>query len=245
MTQDGETGKIRIAAVGDLRMAAEQRGSLQSQYKAVSESADVLLLAGGLTASGLVSEAEILADELDGVGVPIVAVLGARDHEIGQESLIRAALTSLGWKVLDASAVLLDVRGTRIGIAGLTGFPGGFGLDYQLWSGVREHRQADREQSQVKRFGAALTGLAEQGAELRVALTHFSPVPGTLSGERDTVRPNLGNQVLGQTVDDAGADLAVHAMARRGTHRGRTFGGIPVYNVSQPVLGEPYAVIAL
>ena len=244
MTQDGQA-KLRLAAVGDLRIAVEQRGTLQARYKAVAGSADVLLLAGGLTASGLVSEAEILADELEGAGVPIVAVLGARDHEVGQESLIRAALTSLGWTVLDASATVLEVRGIRLGVAGLTGFPGGFGLDYQLWSGVREHRQADREQAQVRRFGAALDGLAEQGADIRVALTHFSPIPGTLTGERDTVRPNLGNQILGQTVDATGADLAVHAMARRGTHRGQTFGGIPVYNVSQPVLGEPYVVISL
>jgi Icc-related predicted phosphoesterase len=250
LKRDGEggvaaAGRIRLAAVGDLRMAVERRDSLGPRFASVAESADVLLLAGGLTASGLVSEAETLADDLDSVGVPIVAVLGARDHEIGQESLIRATLTSLGWTVLDASSVVLDVRGMRLGIAGTTGFPGGFGIDYQLWNVVREHRQADREQMHNARFAKALAGLKEQGADFRVALTHFSPVPGTLNGERETIRANLGNEILGAGIDASGADVAVHAMARRGTHEGRTPGGIPVYNVSQPVLGAPYVVLDL
>lgn len=243
--EGGAAGPIRLAAVGDLRTAVEHRNTLGPRFASVAESADVLLLAGGLTASGLVSEAETLADELDGVGVPIVAVLGARDHEVGQETLIRSALTSLGWTILDASSVVLDVRGMRLGVAGTTGFPGGFGIDYQLWTVVREHRQADREQTHTARFAAALAGLTDQGADFRVALTHYSPVPGTLNGERETIRANLGNQILGSSIDASGADLAVHAMARRGTHLGRTPGGIPVYNVSQPVLGAAYVVLTL
>jgi hypothetical protein len=241
----GDAGTIRLAAVGDLRMAVEQRGALRPRYASVAESADVLLLAGGLTASGLVSEAETLSDELDGIGIPIIAVLGARDHEVGQESLMRGALTSMGWIVLEASSVVLDLGAMRLGVAGTTGFPGGFGIDYQLWSVVREHRQADREQVSNARFGDALTDLTEQGADFRVALTHYSPAPGTLKGERETIRANLGNQILGSSIDAAGADVAVHAMARRGTHVGRTLGGVPVYNVSQPVLGAPYVVLTL
>jgi inosine/xanthosine triphosphate pyrophosphatase family protein len=241
----GGAGTIRIAAVGDLRMDVERRGTLRPQYASVAESADVLLLAGGLTASGLVSEAETLADELDGIGIPIIAVLGARDHEIGQESLIRAALTSLGWKLLDASATIVEVEDMRLGVAGMTGFPGGFGIDYQLWSVVREHRQADREQAGTARFAKALAELADRGADFRVALTHFAPAPGTLKGERETIRANLGNEILGSSIDASGADVALHAMARRGTHAGRTFGGIPVYNVSRPVLGAPYVVLTL
>lgn len=243
--EDGTAGRIRIAAVGDLRMAVEQRNCLRPQFARIAESADVLLLAGGLTASGLVSEAETLSDELDGIGIPIVAVLGARDHEVGQESLMRGALTSMGWTILDASSAVLDVRGMRLGVAGSTGFPGGFGIDYQLWSVVREHRQADREQVHTARFAKELASLKEQGADFRVALTHFSPVPGTLNGERDTIRANLGNEILGSSIDASGADVALHAMARRGTHAGRTPGGIPVYNVSQPVLGAPYVVLTL
>jgi len=240
-----ETEEVRLAAVGDLRMTTGQRGSLRPQLKSVSRHADALLLAGGLTASGLVSEAELLADELDGLGVPIVAVLGARDHRTGQEALLRAALTSMGWTVLDADSVLLEVRGLRLGIAGMTGFTGGFGLDFQLWSAVREHRQADREQTWAARFGGSLAALAEQGADVRVALTHFSPVLGTLAGERETAKANLGNGLIGEVIDKAGADIVVHGMARRGSYTARTPGGIPVHNVAQPVIAKPYVVLTL
>ena len=240
-------GAVRLAAAADLRMGVERRGRSRSLFAALPEVADVLLLAGGLTASGLVSEAETLADELDGLGVPIVAVLGARDHEAGQEVPIRAALTSMGWTVLDASARVLEVAGARLGVAGMTGFAGGFGLDYQLWAAVREHRPADRDQAWAERFGWALAGLElpEQNADIRVALTHFAPTLATLEGERELGQANLGNELLGEIIDATRADVAIHGMARHGARAGRTPHGIPTYNVSQPVLGGPFTVLRL
>ena len=236
---------VRLAAAADLRMSGERRGRLRLLLGSVPEFADVLLLAGGLTASGLVSEAEILADELDGIGMPIVAVLGRRDHEAGQEAPMRSALTSMGWHVLEASSTVVEVAGVRLGVAGMTGFAGGFGLDFQLWAAVREHRPADREQSAALRFGRALAGLKEQNADIRVALTHFSPALATLAGERETVQANLGNELLGYAIDAAGADVALHGMAVEGARAGRTERGIPVYNVTQPLLGQPFTVLTL
>jgi len=241
----GTLGRIRLAAAADLRMEAEQRGRLRPLFAALPGSADVLLLAGGLTASGLVSEAEVLADELDGLGMPIVAVLGARDYGAGQEAPMRAALTSMGWTVLEASGTVLDVAGARLGVAGMTGFPGGFGLDYQLWTAVREHRPADREQAWAERFAWALVGLPEQNADICVALTHFAPILATLEGEREAGQANLGNELLGKIIDMTRADVAIHGMARHGAQAARTARGIPVYNVSQPVLGEPFTVLSL
>ena len=236
---------VRLAATADLRMNRERRGRLRLLVESLPEVADVLLLAGGLTASGLVSEAELLADELDGLGLPIVAVLGARDHEAGQETPIRSALTSMGWRILESSATVVEAAGVRLGVAGMTGFAGGFGLDYQLWATVREHRPADREQSAALRFGRALAGLTEQNADIRVALTHYSPALATLAGERETVQPNLGNELLGHAIDAAGADVALHGMALGGARAGRTERGIPVYNVTQPLFGKPFTVLTL
>ena len=241
----GPVAAVRLAAAADLRIGVQRHGRLRSLFATLPEVADVLLLAGGLTGSGLVSEAELLADELDGLGVPIVAVLGAADREAGQEAQIRAALSSMGWTVLEAEATVLEVAGARLGIAGMTGFAGGFGLDYQLWSAAREHRPADREQSAALRFGRALAGLAEQHADIRVALTHFSPILATLAGERETVQPNLGNELLGHVIDAAGADVALHGMAANGAGAGRTPRGIPTYNVTLPVLGPPFSVLCL
>jgi hypothetical protein len=246
----GPAGGVRVAATADLRVSGERRGRLRSLFSGVAAVADVLLVAGGLTASGLVSEAELLADELDGLGLPIVAVLGAGDYAAGQEVPMRAALTSMGWRILEAGSTVLEVPGgVRLGIAGMVGFAGGFGLDYELWAAVREHRAADRDRSRAARFGRALAGLREQGAEfdvdVSVAVTHFSPILGTLAGERETVQGNLGNELIGRVIDAAGADVAVHGMAVNGARGGRTVRGIPVYNVTRPILGQPFTVLGI
>jgi hypothetical protein len=247
----GSAGAVRMAATADLRVGGARRGRLRGEFARVAEVADVLLVAGGLTASGLVSEAETLADELDGLGLPIVAVLGGGDYAAGQEAPMRAALTSMGWRILEASATVLEVGGggVRFGVAGMVGFAGGFGLDYELWAAAREHRSADRDQSRATRFGRALAGLREQGAEtdvdVTVAITHFSPALATLAGERENVQGNLGNELIGRVIDAAGADVALHGIAVNGARAGRTERGIPVYNVTRPVLGPPYTLLTL
>ena len=233
-----------MAAAADLRMSARRRGRLRPLLASAAGFADVVLIAGGLTASGLVSEAELLADELEGLELPIVAVLGACDHEAGQESPMRSALTSMGWRILEASATVLEVAGARLGVAGMTGFAGGFGLDYQLWNAVREHRPADRDQSRAVRFGRALAGLPEQNVDVTVALTHFAPIQATLDGERETAKPNLGNELIGHVIDAAGADLALHGMARNGSRAARTPRGTPVYNVARAISVEPFTLLS-
>ena len=255
----GPAGAVRVAATADLRVSGERRGRLRGEFARVAELADVLLVAGGLTASGLVSEAEILADELDGLGLPIVAVLGAGDYAVGQKGPMRATLTSMGWRILEASATVLEVpgggagrgrgNGVRLGVAGMVGFAGGFGSDYELWAAAREHRAADRDQARATRFGRALAGLREQGAEtdvdVTVAVTHFSPALATLAGERANVKGNLGNELIGHVIDAAGADVALHGLAVNGARAGRTERGIPVYNVTRPVLGPPFTLLTL
>jgi hypothetical protein len=249
----GPAGAVRVAATADLRVSGARRGRLRGEFARVAEVADVLLVAGGLTASGLVSEAEILADELDGLGLPIVGVLGAGDYAAGQEAPMRAALTSMGWWILEASATVVELGGggggVRLGVAGMVGFAGGFGLDYELWAAAREHRVADRDQARAGRIGRALAGLREQSAEtdvdVSVAITHFSPALATLAGERENVQGNLGNELIGHVIDAAGADVALHGMAVNGARAGRTERGIPVYNVTRPVLGSPFTLLTL
>jgi Icc-related predicted phosphoesterase len=250
MGSAGPAGAVRVAATADLRVGGERRGRVRQLFAQAAETADVLLLAGGLTASGLVSEAEKLADELDGLGLPVVAVLGAGDYAAGQEVPMRAALTSMGWRILEASATVVEVAGgVRLGVAGMVGFAGGFGPDYELWAAVREHRASDRDQARATRFGRALAGLRGRGAgfdaDVRVALTHFSPVVATLAGERETVHGNLGNELIGSMIDAAGADVALHGLAVNGARAGRSVGGIPVYNVTRPVLGQPFMLLSL
>jgi len=51
---------------------------------------------------------------------------------------------------------------------------------------------------------------------LRVALTHYAPVPDTLAGEPPEIYRYLGSDLLGQAIDAAGADLAIHGHAHFG-----------------------------
>jgi Icc-related predicted phosphoesterase len=76
--------------------------------------------------------------------------------------------------------------------------------------------------------------------DVRIALLHYSPVEGTLHGERLEIWPFLGSYLLGEAIDRAGADLAIHGHAHGGAEKGHTAGGIPVRNVAQPVIKAAY-----
>lgn len=245
MTNGDEVAAVRVAAVGDLQVKSGIRRRLRAELAQLPDQADILLLAGDLTHAGRPSQADELADVLSCLEMPIVAVLGNHDYDDTAESQIRTLLSGVGVTVLDGTSTIVDVRGTRVGVAGTVGFDGGFGLDHRLWEAVSAGGPHRREHDEAGRFGRALTELAGQGADVRIALTHFSPVLDTLAGEDGAIKACLGNELLGFVIDDAGADLAVHGHAHSGTECGRTPGGIPVRNVARPVLGRPYAVYAL
>jgi Icc-related predicted phosphoesterase len=88
-------------------------------------------------------------------------------------------------------------------------------------------------------LGAALDGL---DTDVRVALTHYSPVADTLMGDRPEIHAFLGSYLLAETIDRAGADLAVHGHAHHGVEKGITPGGCHVRNVAMPVIGTPFRV---
>ena len=95
----------------------------QPLFSRIAEAADVLLLAGDLTDSGLPEEARVLARELGAARMPTAAVLGNHDVESDQAGEITKILTDAGVTVLDGEACELH----GIGIAGVKGFGGGFG----------------------------------------------------------------------------------------------------------------------
>jgi Icc-related predicted phosphoesterase len=236
-------GAVRVAAVGDLHVRGRTRGLLRPELASLPQQADLLLLAGDLTNRGLLSQAHTLADEIGDLDLPMVAVLGNHDHEEGEESQIRALLSSFGIFVLDGTGVVVEVRGVRVGVAGTMGFDGGFGNDFDLWYAARVEKRSDRKLAEAERLGKALIALRDsQRADVRIALTHYSPVRDTLEGEPRGIIACLGNELLGRTIDEAGADLAVHGHAHFGSERGRTAAGIAVRNVARPVLGRPYAI---
>src|SRR5712692_848186 len=114
---------VRVAAIADLHCTKMSQGAFQPLFAGVKESADLLLIAGDLTDSGLPEEAHVLARELSALRIPVVAVLGNHDVESGKEREISQLLSEYGIVVLDGDA--REMLG--VGIAGVKGFCGGFG----------------------------------------------------------------------------------------------------------------------
>ncbi|MFC8496007.1 metallophosphoesterase [Streptomyces sp. NPDC057235] len=235
---------VRVAAVGDIHLSPDCRGLLRPSFETLPLCADVLLLAGDLTRHGTVSEAEVVADEVRDLGVPVVAVLGNHDYHSDREADIARVLTDAGVTVLEGDRTVLPLEGGRLGIAGTKGFCGGFAGRSAGEFGEREMKDFVRTTRRAAEgLHEALSGLAD--CEARIALTHFSPVPDTLAGEPVEIYPFLGSYLLAEAIDGAGADLAVHGHAHLGTEHGMTAGGVRVRNVAQPVIGKAFALYHL
>jgi len=229
---------IRIAAVGDTHLGMESVGRFRPHLEHLAQRADVLLLAGDLTHVGGRDEAEVVAGELADLRVPVVAVLGNHDYHAGENEFVRGRLEDAGVRVLEGDSVVIDVDGSRLGVAGVKGFGGGFagacGTDF----GEPEMKAFMlHTKDRAARLEDALAGL---DVDVRVALLHYAPIEGTLRGERLEVYPFLGSYLLGEAVDRAGADLVLHGHAHGGIEKGLTPGGVNVRNVARPVIGRAY-----
>ncbi|GIF68902.1 hypothetical protein Ais01nite_69370 [Asanoa ishikariensis] len=234
---------IRIAAVGDVHIDRDVLGRFRPALEELPDRADVLLLAGDLTRHGTEEEAKCVATEFGGLGVPVIAVLGNHDHHCDEVPGVLAALTDAGITVLEGDSTVLDIDGTRLGVAGVKGFGGGFAGRCASEFGEPEMKAFVRTTGTVaEQLGAALRDL---DCDVRVALTHYAPVPDTLAGEPLEIYPFLGSYLLGQAIDSAPTDLAVHGHAHHGTERGRTPGGVRVRNVAHPVIKQAYSVFNL
>ncbi|MGW3320413.1 metallophosphoesterase family protein [Streptomyces fungicidicus] len=237
---------IRIAAVGDIHMGPDTRGSLRPAFDTLPECADLLLLAGDLTRHGTVEEARVVADEIRGLGVPVVSVLGNHDHHDDRQDEVTAVLRDAGAEVLEGESTVVRAGDARVGVAGTKGFGGGFvGASAGEFGEpvMKEFVRLSRRCADGLR--TALEGLDDEGCDVRVALTHYSPVPETLAGEPLEIYPFLGSYLLAEAIDTAGADLAVHGHAHAGTEHGMTTGGVKVRNVAQPVIGRAFHVYHL
>src|SRR2546423_2530166 len=104
-----------MRAVGDPHYGTGSEGILKPGLEHLPDRADLLLLAGDLTRRGNPEEVEVLADELRGLPVPIVAVLGNHDYHCGREAEVRRALPGGGGRWLRAGGVARRVYGGRGG----------------------------------------------------------------------------------------------------------------------------------
>jgi Icc-related predicted phosphoesterase len=216
---------------------------MRAELRAAASAADVVLLAGDLTASGRPEEAAALADACADMGAPVVCVLGNHDRRWEGGRAVAAALRDAGAVVLDPGSHVVEVQGVRIGIAGVTGGPGGF-AGKPIWGlgrrGARQWRRAAA--AEAAELDAALAGLRD--CSVRIALLHYSPTFETLFGEEPYLWPALGTDQLAVPIQRHRPHLVVHAHAHEGAPRGQV-GGVPVLNVSAQVIGKPLALFDL
>jgi Icc-related predicted phosphoesterase len=229
---------IRIAAVGDVHFGKDSAGCLQPHLERLADESDLFVIAGDLTRCGSAEEAAVLAKELDGLPLPVFAVLGNHDYHADENDAITRVLTDAGIRVLEGDGEVVTVGGARVGVAGIKGFGGGFagacGTEFgepQMKSFIRHTKET------AGRLEDALRSL---DADYRICLLHYAPVEETLRGERLEIYPFLGSYLLAEAIDRAGADVAFHGHAHAGSEKGVTPGGVRVRNVAQPVIRHAF-----
>jgi Icc-related predicted phosphoesterase len=239
------TTTVRVAAVGDLHCARTSQGMFQPMLASISEAADVLLLAGDLTDYGQPDEARVLARELQALRIPAVAVLGNHDFEGARQDEIRTILTDAGVTVLDGDA--FEVLG--VGIAGTKGFAGGFGpRALGPWGEPAIKQFVHEAIGEALKLEAALARLRTSTI---VVLLHYAPIVGTVDGEPLEIYPFVGSSRLEEPISRYPVSMVFHGHAHRGQLEGVTKNGVPVYNVSLPLLTRtaperfPYRVVSL
>jgi Icc-related predicted phosphoesterase len=242
MSDPTPTEAITLAAIGDLHVSESCHNRYRALFEEISESADVLALAGDLTNFGKVSEAEILAEDLRACTIPVVAVLGNHDYEDGTPDEVLRILQQAGAIMLGEQATVIE----GVGFAGAKGFIGGFGRG-ELGAFGEDAIKAfvDEARDEARKLENALRSLRTDRA---VAVLHYAPIPETVEGEPLEIYPFLGSSRLAHAIDRFdNVKAVVHGHAHRGAYSGHTPGGVPVFNCAQfvvePLFGRPYALL--
>jgi Icc-related predicted phosphoesterase len=230
------TQTVRLAAVGDLHCTKESTGKIGSALASVNDAADILLLCGDLTDYGTPEEVKTLVRELMVIRVPIIAVLGNHDHEVGKSEEVAAALTDAGVKVLDGSTTVMK----GIGFAGIKGFAGGFGRGtLGHWGEPAIKRFVQEAIDEELKLETALARL--HMIPTRVVVMHYSPIRATVMGEPEEIHAFLGCSRLEEPLGRNAVAAVFHGHAHRGTLEGKTHArGTPVYNVAAPLLRRSF-----
>lgn len=241
---NNDAAKIRIAALGDIHVRETSAGLYKDLFAQISQKADVLVLCGDLCDLGLVKEAEVLAEELKSCTIPVVGVLGNHDYESGEQDQVKEILTHARMTILDHEPI--EIQG--VGFAGVKGFGGGF--DKYMLSGFGEELHKAYAQEAIQEALRLETQLQRLTTEKKVVVMHYSPISQTIEGEPREIWSFLGCTRFETPINQYEATVVFHGHAHHGIYAGKTSKGIPVYNVSSPIMQEknpkqPYAVIEI
>jgi Icc-related predicted phosphoesterase len=234
---------LKIAATADVHAGGvEDTERLQALARGAARDADVLVIGGDLTNHGRLEELEVLLKALDGCTIPVIATLGNHDHESGNADELSRLLAQSSIHLLDRSSIVID----GVGFSGVKGFCGGF--DQTMANSFGENLFKAWVTEGILEAEALKKELWGLNTERRVAVLHYAPVRATVEGEPPEIHAFLGTSRLGAALDEGGATVAFHGHAHAGRFEGKTPGGVPVYNVSVPVLEhqrfeQPYYIV--
>lgn len=234
---------VRVAAAGDVHCDDSGRAAVAEALAAVDAEADLILLAGDLTTHGEPEQAAVLADACDGVGAPVVAVLGNHDLHADRRDDLVSVLEEGGVDVLDRRCATYAVGGVQVGVAGVKGFLGGFrGLGLPDFGEPSLRAIYAETTAEVQALADGLAQIAL--CPVRIALLHYAPLAETLHGEPPEIWTLLGSDRLAAPILEHRPDLVLHGHAHAGAFAA-DLDGIPVHNVSVPVMGRDFWVFEL
>lgn len=233
--------KLTIAAMGDLHLDEEGKGTYVNIFREAAKEANVLILCGDLTNNGLPEEAVVLAAELSNCSIPILAIPGNHDYHSEKLGEVKKILQLAGVHFLDDHP--FNFR--EVGFAGAKGFAGGFG----------QHTIGAFGEAIIKNFVfEAVNEALRLENQLRslpnnskVVVLHYAPITQTLQGEPLDLYPFLGCSRLEESIDLYNTDLVLHGHSHRGIIQGKTNKGTLVYNCAtetiQKQTGKSYLTI--
>jgi uncharacterized protein len=237
---DGPNGRLKVAAIGDLHVREDEPPTSRALFEEISRTADVLVLAGDLTDLGKPKEAEILAEELRGCTIPVVAVLGNHDYECGAVEEVSEILRQAGVRLLDGQVSEID----GVSFVGVKGFAGGFGRS--MLGSFGEPAIKAMVAESVNEAMRLETAMQRVNTERMMVVLHYAPIAATIAGEPPEIFAFLGSSRLAETIDRFQVSAVVHGHAHSGVYEGKTPRGVPVFNVARPVekpTGRPYALL--
>jgi Icc-related predicted phosphoesterase len=234
---------IKVAAAGDVHSGGPGDERFAAVFADAAREADLILLAGDLTLHGEPDEARALVEAARGVEVPVVAVLGNHDWHANRSEELLSVLREGGLRMLERESTVLDVDGTKVGVAGVKGFVGGFPDSELPDFGEPSLRRVYAETTdEVEALDRALEEISE--CAVRIALLHYAPTTMTLEGEPPVIWAFLGSDRLAAPIARHRPDLVLHGHGHRGTFEG-AIGDVPVYNVAQEVMERDFWIFEL
>ena len=228
--------------MADLHTEEDYLGNFRGIFEEISKKADILLLCGDLTHEGLPKEAEVLAKELSFCTIPILGILGNHDYTNEQQNEIKKILSAENVRILNNETYIFK----GIGFTGTKGFCGGF--DKHLTAPFGEKILKEFVMEAVNETIRLEEALTEMETEKKIVMLHYAPIRETIVGESLEIYPMLGTSRLTEPIDNFGVSAVFHGHAHHGTREGKTSKGIPVYNVSLPLLSKtppykPYIIV--